>query len=56
MPYEHDIVGSSEEIPGVITGLAYSGSGNGGIMMIEANHMPGNGHLKLTGKNQIVHI
>jgi ATP-dependent Lon protease len=33
----------------VITGLAYSGSGNGGIMMIEANYMPGTGKLKLTG-------
>ncbi|GAN11195.1 lon protease [Mucor ambiguus] len=47
-PFENDEV-ESEAIPGVITGLAYSGSGNGGIMMIEANHMPGTGRLKLTG-------
>ncbi|KAL9546252.1 hypothetical protein MBANPS3_006755 [Mucor bainieri] len=47
-PFENDEI-ESEEIPGVITGLAYSGSGNGGIMMIEANHMPGTGRLKLTG-------
>ncbi|KAI8641503.1 ATP-dependent protease La [Parasitella parasitica] len=47
-PFENDIV-ESEAIPGVITGLAYSGSGNGGIMMIEANYMPGTGRLKLTG-------
>lgn len=42
----------SDPIPGVITGLAYSGSGNGGTMMIEANSMPGNGGLKLTGKKK----
>ncbi|KAK4521346.1 uncharacterized protein ATC70_011961 [Mucor velutinosus] len=47
-PFENEEV-ESEEIPGVITGLAYSGSGNGGIMIIEANHMPGTGRLKLTG-------
>ncbi|CEP14040.1 hypothetical protein [Parasitella parasitica] len=47
-PFENDIV-DSEAIPGVITGLAYSGSGNGGIMMIEASYMPGTGRLKLTG-------
>lgn len=39
----------SEDIPGVITGLAYSGSGNGGIMFIEASKMPGDGNLHLTG-------
>jgi ATP-dependent Lon protease len=33
----------------VITGLAYSGSGNGDILMIEASHMPGDGKLQLTG-------
>lgn len=38
-----------EEMAGIITGLAYSGSGNGGTMVIEANVMPGNGNLKLTG-------
>ncbi|ODV92354.1 hypothetical protein CANCADRAFT_22778 [Tortispora caseinolytica NRRL Y-17796] len=35
---------------GVVTGLAYMGSGNGGIMLIEATSMPGTGQLKLTGK------
>lgn len=39
----------SEDIPGVITGLAYSGSGNGGIMFVEASKMPGDGNLHLTG-------
>jgi ATP-dependent Lon protease len=33
----------------VVTGLAYSGSGNGDILMIEASHMPGDGKLQLTG-------
>lgn len=33
----------------MITGLAYSGSGNGEILMIEASHMPGDGKLQLTG-------
>lgn len=42
----------SEDIPGIVTGLAYSGSGNGGIMMIEANYMPGSGRLKLTGMSR----
>ncbi|BFZ59778.1 hypothetical protein YB2330_000796 [Saitoella coloradoensis] len=34
---------------GVITGLAYSGSGNGGILLIEATDMTGSGRLQLTG-------
>ncbi|ORE10961.1 ATP-dependent protease La [Rhizopus microsporus var. microsporus] len=38
-----------EETAGIVTGLAYSSSGNGGTMMIEANYMPGYGNLKLTG-------
>ncbi|EIE80694.1 ATP-dependent protease La [Rhizopus delemar RA 99-880] len=46
--YESD-VNDFEEMAGIITGLAYSGSGNGGTMVIEANVMPGNGNLKLTG-------
>lgn len=32
-----------------MTGLAYSGSGNGGILFVEASKMPGNGNLHLTG-------
>ena len=36
--------------PGVSTGLAYSGSGNGGILHIESLLLPpGSGYLKLTG-------
>ncbi|KAI8047918.1 ATP-dependent protease La [Thamnidium elegans] len=47
-PFEDDMV-ESEDMPGVITGLAYSGSGNGGIMFVEASKMPGSGNLHLTG-------
>jgi ATP-dependent Lon protease len=36
--------------------LAYSGSGNGGIMPIEASYMPGNGRLKLTGKYKYIQV
>ncbi|CAO3678797.1 unnamed protein product [Rhizopus stolonifer] len=42
-------VNEAEETAGVVTGLAYAGSGNGGTMMIEANVMPGSGNIKLTG-------
>ncbi|KAI8380645.1 ATP-dependent protease La [Choanephora cucurbitarum] len=35
--------------PGVVTGLAYSGSGQGGILFVEASRMPGEGRLELTG-------
>ncbi|GAA96307.1 uncharacterized protein L969DRAFT_51467 [Mixia osmundae IAM 14324] len=36
--------------PGVATGLAYQGSGNGGILHIESTAMPGKGgSIKLTG-------
>jgi ATP-dependent Lon protease len=34
----------------VVTGLAYSGSGNGGILFVESTKMPGRGDLRLTGK------
>lgn len=37
--------------PGIVTGLvAYSISGNGSILFIEAADMPGSGRLQLTGK------
>lgn len=37
--------------PGIVTGLvAYSIGGIGSILFIEAEHMPGNGRLQLTGK------
>ncbi|KAF7732526.1 hypothetical protein EC973_003273 [Apophysomyces ossiformis] len=47
-PFENEVV-ESEDVAGVVTGLAYSQSGNGGILLIEANEMPGRGQLKLTG-------
>ncbi|RCI06310.1 hypothetical protein CU098_005300 [Rhizopus stolonifer] len=42
-------VSERESYPGVVTGLAYSGSGNGGILFVEASKMPGHGRLELTG-------
>ncbi|KAI9314483.1 ATP-dependent protease La [Dichotomocladium elegans] len=42
-------VAEREPYPGVVTGLAYSGSGNGGILFVEATKMPGKGDLQLTG-------
>ncbi|KAG5363128.1 Lon protease-like protein 2, peroxisomal [Yarrowia sp. B02] len=35
---------------GVVNGLAYMGTGNGGLLKFEATQMPGKGQLKLTGK------
>ncbi|KAG1469135.1 hypothetical protein G6F56_003435 [Rhizopus delemar] len=35
--------------PGVATGLAYSGSGHGGILLVEVTKIPGYGKLHLTG-------
>ncbi|KAG2207916.1 hypothetical protein INT47_010900, partial [Mucor saturninus] len=46
--YEKE-VSERDAYPGVVTGLAYSGSGNGGILFVEATKMPGNGNLHLTG-------
>ncbi|KAG2184095.1 hypothetical protein INT44_009110 [Umbelopsis vinacea] len=46
--YEKEIAQNEAEA-GVVTGLAYSGSGNGDILMIEASYMPGDGKLQLTG-------
>ncbi|ORZ05996.1 ATP-dependent protease La [Absidia repens] len=43
-------VAEREDIPGVVTGLAYGGSGNGSILFVEATKMPGKGgNLQLTG-------
>ncbi|EXX78516.1 ATP-dependent protease La [Rhizophagus irregularis] len=36
--------------PGVVTGLAWTSSGSGGILFIEATQMAGKGDLQLTGK------
>ncbi|KAI8050716.1 ATP-dependent protease La [Thamnidium elegans] len=46
--YEKEVA-ERELVPGVVTGLAYSGSGNGGILFVEATKMPGDGNLQLTG-------
>jgi len=35
---------------GVSSGLGYLGNGSGAVMPIEANVMPGNGNIQLTGK------
>jgi ATP-dependent Lon protease len=46
--YEPDLREQSVR-PGVVTGLAYRSSGNGGILIIESTLVPGNGTLMLTG-------
>lgn len=44
--YEPELIASKDEVrPGTSTGLAYQGSGNGGILQIEATLMPGKGNL-----------
>lgn len=40
----------AEEICGVVNGLAYVGSGCGGLLKFEAAAMPGRGQLKTTGR------
>lgn len=35
---------------GVVNGLAYMGSGNGGLLLFEATSMPGAGRIKYTGQ------
>ncbi|KAI8996981.1 Lon protease C-terminal proteolytic domain-containing protein [Pilobolus umbonatus] len=47
-PFENETV-ENDDIAGVVTGLAYSNSGNGGILLIETSYMPGESRLKLTG-------
>lgn len=48
--YEPEVAEEAKDArPGIATGLAYSSSGNGGIMFIEATSMPGKGNLVLTG-------
>ncbi|KAH6561736.1 hypothetical protein BASA60_011391 [Batrachochytrium salamandrivorans] len=37
-------------IPGVVTGLAWTSSGSGGLLFIESSCIPGTGKLHLTGK------
>lgn len=43
-------VAQRQGVPGVVTGLAYSSSGSGGLLFIEASSCPGKGQLVLTGK------
>ncbi|RUS17957.1 ATP-dependent protease La [Endogone sp. FLAS-F59071] len=45
-----DEIAQRESVPGIVTGLAYTASGSGGILFIEASQMPGKGNLQLTGK------
>lgn len=45
-----DEVAERTAIPGVVTGLAWTASGSGGLLFIEATQMPGKGNLQLTGK------
>jgi ATP-dependent Lon protease len=45
-----DEVSERTAIPGVVTGLAWTASGSGGLLFIEATQMPGKGNLQLTGK------
>ncbi|CAO3610787.1 unnamed protein product [Cunninghamella blakesleeana] len=47
-PYGNEAL-DTHSTPGIATGLAYSQSGCGGVLPIEANIMPGQGQLKLTG-------
>ncbi|ORX43877.1 ATP-dependent protease La [Hesseltinella vesiculosa] len=47
--YEKEVA-EREATPGVVTGLAYQGSGNGGILFVEAIKVPGKGgDVQLTG-------
>ncbi|CAG8581824.1 7713_t:CDS:2 [Paraglomus brasilianum] len=45
-----DEVAERTSLPGVVTGLAWTASGAGGILFIEATQMAGKGNLQLTGK------
>lgn len=48
--YDHEVREQGGR-PGVVTGLAYMGSGNGGILLVECTLIPnGKGHLRLTGQ------
>lgn len=44
-----DEVAERASIPGVVTGLAWTASGSGGLLFIEATQMAGKGVLHLTG-------
>ncbi|KAH8925216.1 hypothetical protein BT69DRAFT_1149590 [Atractiella rhizophila] len=46
--WEEEVKEREREV-GVVNGLAYMGSGNGGLLIVECRGMPGSGNLKLTG-------
>jgi ATP-dependent Lon protease len=54
----HDILGpptfesevaQRQSVPGVVTGLAWTATGSGDVLFIEASESPGKGNLQLTG-------
>ncbi|KAI8917974.1 Lon protease C-terminal proteolytic domain-containing protein [Entophlyctis helioformis] len=45
-----DEVSERTSVPGVVTGLAWTATGSGGLLFIEASQTPGKGTLSLTGK------
>ena len=47
-PFEDD-VNERVAVPGVTVGLAWTATGSGGLLFIEATRMPGTGQLTLTG-------
>ncbi|KAJ3372562.1 hypothetical protein HDU91_003260 [Kappamyces sp. JEL0680] len=49
-PTFEDEVAERTGIPGVVTGLAWTSTGSGGLLFIEASASPGKGQLVLTGK------
>lgn len=55
--YETDNLNADEAaVPGIVNGMAYSSSGIGGVLPIEASQMPGQGNIRLTGILQTVHL
>ncbi len=49
-PTFEDDVADRNGVSGVVTGLAWTSSGSGGLLFIEVNSSPGKGELILTGK------
>lgn len=48
--HEEEELDSLESVrPGTATGLAYMGSGNGGVLTVEVTSFPGSGRLRMTG-------
>jgi ATP-dependent Lon protease len=42
-------VAQRQSVPGVVTGLAWTATGSGDVLFIEASESPGKGNLQLTG-------